>query len=176
MPPITAFLHTENDALRLGRVLETLRSCDEILIVDHGSRDGTCRIAREYGARVFALQSGDLPGSDLPSVDSQGGASPAKYLSFARHAWVLCLEAHESVSDGLEASLLEWKLMPPAEAEGAPAFSIVIREETASGWLEHPTPQTRLVPRSWTRWQGHLPADEPSAIALQGELLRFILP
>jgi hypothetical protein len=52
MPTITAVVHTENDALRLGRCLETLYPCDGILVVDHGSRDGTVEVAREYGARV----------------------------------------------------------------------------------------------------------------------------
>ena len=47
MPSITALLHTENDALRLGRALETLYTCDDILIVDYGSRDATVRVARE---------------------------------------------------------------------------------------------------------------------------------
>ena len=37
MPPITALLHTMNDALRLGRTLEMILPCAEILIVDHRS-------------------------------------------------------------------------------------------------------------------------------------------
>ena len=56
MPSITALLHTENDALRLGRCLETLYPCDYIHVVDHGSQDGTVPLAREYGARVIAAQ------------------------------------------------------------------------------------------------------------------------
>ena len=31
MPPITALLHTKNDSLGLGRALETLLPCSEIL-------------------------------------------------------------------------------------------------------------------------------------------------
>src|SRR5450755_1192147 len=33
MPRLTALLHTNNDALRLGRCLETLYLCDHILVV-----------------------------------------------------------------------------------------------------------------------------------------------
>ena len=54
MPRSRQLLHTENDALRLGRLLETLYPCDEILIVDHGSFDATSQVAREYGARIIA--------------------------------------------------------------------------------------------------------------------------
>jgi hypothetical protein len=33
MPKITALLHTHNDALRLGRALDSLRPCDEVLVI-----------------------------------------------------------------------------------------------------------------------------------------------
>ena len=65
MPSITALIHTSNDALRLGRLLETLYPCDTIVVVDHRSQDKTLRLAREYesydrprNARCFA---GALP-------------------------------------------------------------------------------------------------------------------
>ncbi len=77
MPPITALLHTKNDALRLGRALEMLLPCSEILIVDHHSTDATSRIARAYGARVV-------------EADSQAPAH--HYLHLAGHDWILCRE------------------------------------------------------------------------------------
>ena len=58
MTSITALLHTHNDALRLGRALETVYACDDILIVDHGSEDSTVRVARDYGARVMSAAPG----------------------------------------------------------------------------------------------------------------------
>jgi hypothetical protein len=158
MPPVTALLHTENDALRLGRALETLRPCNEIIIVDHGSRDATVRIAREYGAHVFRFKPESLPGH---------------YLQSARCDWILCLDPRESLTEGLEATLLEWKSVADVTNQ---AFSVFLREETPDGWLENPMPQTRLIPRSWTAWHGVLPKHDPSAIALEGELLRFLLP
>ncbi|MBZ5680817.1 MAG: hypothetical protein LAO24_12005 [Acidobacteriia bacterium] len=158
MPPFTALLHTENDALRLGRALETLRPCDEIILVDHGSRDATVRIARQYGARIIA---------------ARGDTSPGSYLQSARWDWILCLDPREALTEGLEATLLEWKSV--AAASG-PAFSVFLREETSDGWLDVPAPQTRLVPRTWERWHGALPLHDRSAFALEGELLRFILP
>lgn len=161
MTSITALLHTENDALRLGRALETLFLCDEIVIVDHHSVDATCRIARQLGARI---------------VPAENNASPNHYLHLASHDWVLCLQPWESISDGLQTTLYEWKSPPNTEAAGAAPFSFFVREEIAEGWLDHPAPETRLIPRNWTRWQGRIPAAEPSAIALEGELLRFSLP
>lgn len=164
MPPITALLHTANDALRLGRTLETLLPCREILIADHHSTDATRRIARQYGARIV-------------TTDAQ--ATVKHYLDLAKCDWILCLEPGESVTEALQASLFEWSALPNhsvAGNDGNPAFSVFVREQTGETWLELPAPETRLIPRNWNRWQGRLPASEPSALALEGELTRFSLP
>ena len=157
MPPITALLHTENDALRLGRALETLYPCDNILIIDHGSSDGTVRLAREFGAQV---------------LDARSGASLEQYLRPSFSGWILCLDPIESLTESLAATLYEWKSMPPTAA----AFSVFLREETANGWIAIPTAQTRLVPADWKHWEGRLPATDQLAPALEGELLRFAFP
>ena len=159
MPQLTAALHTENDALRLGRLLETLYPCDEILIVDHGSFDATPQVAREYGARI-------IPGSHA--------ATNEHYLRTIRSNWVLWLDPRESISEGLAASLFEWKTQ--AVPSSGVTYSVFLREETASGWVEHPSAQTRLVPATWKRWAGRLPSADSSAVTLEGELLRFAFP
>jgi hypothetical protein len=165
MPPITALLHTSNDALRLGRTLETLLPCAEILIVDHHSADPTRRVARQYGTRI---------------VPAGGQASSNHYLDLARHDWILCVEPGESITEALQASLFEWSALPSHGVvdgvAGGSAFCVSVREQTGENWLELPAPETRLIPRSWTLWQGRLPGHEPSAIALQGALLRFTMP
>lgn len=157
MPPISAILHTHNDALRIGRLLQTLHPCDEILIIDHGSTDLTLRIVREYAARVFQADDSN------------------QQLSLARHDWLFCLWPNESLSEGLEATLFEWRYRPAAEVQSISAGAVVPRAETPSGWIQRP-PQTRLVPRTWSQWQGQLPAHDPQAIVLQGDLLSFSLP
>ena len=70
MTSITALLHTKNDALRLGRTLETLYACDDILVVDHGSRDATARVARAYGARIVGARPAAPVGDYLRFVNS----------------------------------------------------------------------------------------------------------
>lgn len=163
MVGITALLHTQNDALRLGRALEILYACDEILIVDHDSLDATVEIAREYGARV---------------VEAEAGRSPDQYIKSCSHPWILCLDPHESISEPLVAALFEWKAQQTSPQQtSAQAFSLRIREETAAhDWIAHSTPHTRLIPRNWTRWDGVFPAHEISAPTLDGEILRFAFP
>jgi len=160
MPLITALLHTDNDALRIGRCLETLYPCDEIVVVDHGSRDGTVQIARAYGARIVAAAP---------------GAVSVQYSLPAATGWILCLHPRESLTESLAASLFEWKSDQGA-IRSPRAFSVFLREETAEGWIEMPVAQTRLVPQSWERWNGTLPVYDASSVVLEGELLRFAFP
>jgi len=160
MPPITAILHTHNDAVRLGRALETLHPCDEILIVDHGSTDATLHVARQHAARISIAAPGQTP-SDQAAA--------------ACHDWILCLLPSESLSEGLQASLFEWKLYESEEVRNIPTCSALVKLETEQGWLENVS-STRLVPKLWERWNGNLPADDLGSLLLQGDLLRFSRP
>lgn len=158
MLSLTAVLHTKNDALRLGRCLETAYPCDEIVIVDHGSTDKTLHVAREYGARI---------------VEKNGEAThrldPGWLLCTE---WILCLDPRESLSEALAASLFEWKCRG---AEAKP-HALLLREEAANGWIENPVPQTRLVPANWNEWNGRFPLNHQPSAPLEGKLLRFAFP
>jgi glycosyltransferase involved in cell wall biosynthesis len=159
MPAITALIHTSNDALRLGRALEILYPCDEVVVIDHDSRDATLHVAREYGCRLVSAKAGALSALNLPSDPS---------------TWFLCLAPTESLSESLAASLFEWKTehLPRSIS----SFSVYLREETADGWIANPVAQTRLVPSTWNRWTKMFPENDPTAVTLEGELLRFIFP
>lgn len=162
MVPITALLHVHNNVLRIGRCLETLHPCDQIVVIDHGSEDGSLRVAREYGARIVAAGAESFTFGDLQ-------------IALPGHEdWILCLDPSESLTESLEASLFEWKA--ESIAESGSAYSVFLREETAEGWVDNPVAQTRLVPANWQQWEGQFPKNEASAQALEGELLRFVLP
>jgi len=167
MPSITALLHTHNDAMRLGRCLETLYPCDQIVIIDHDSSDTTVRVAREYGAKVILAAKTIMWGP----LHKPGPLEI--FMSAAVPGWILCLDPRESVSESLAASLFELKSQPTEETQ---PYSLFLREETAEGWLQHPAPQTRLVPPTWNNWEEALPSPEASALVLEGELLRFVFP
>ena len=158
MPKITALLHTHNDALRLGRALDSLRPCDEVLIIDSGSDDDTEKIAREHGATF----KGAIP-----------GVTPGAYAMDALNDWILCLRPNESLSDDLEASLFEWK---EKEADAAIAgYGIPIRQENKTGWENLP-PEVRLVNRTRMNWVGEMPPDEAGGAVFNGDLLSFHNP
>ncbi|HEV2021718.1 MAG TPA: hypothetical protein VGQ94_04255 [Terriglobales bacterium] len=142
-----------NDARRIGRALDSLRACDELLVIDHGSSDATQKIARKHGARV--------EGASSQSDDASGAGH-------AVHDWVLCLLPGEALSESLEASLLEWKQEDPDAA----AYALALRQETVNGW-QHCGPEVRLVNRRKMSWSGALPPHTADAISLCGDLLRF---
>jgi len=159
MPAITGIVHTCNDEMRIGRALETLRLCDEILIVDHGSRDQTLQIARAYGVSIRTVE----------------GEDAAAAASAAKSDWVLCLQPSESISEGLEASLYEWKLYEARDLSEIDGGAMCVREEEGGRWTEFP-PELRLVRRTWNCWEGPLPIGKRQWKLLQGDLLRFRQP
>ena len=155
MQKISALIHANNDAARLARAIESLRLCDEILVVDHGSSDSTDSVAKKHGARVKAAILG-----------VQDGA----YVTDLANDWVLCIQPSESASEDLEASLLEWKQRDPDES--IIGFRVRVREQNEHGW--HLLGQeVRLVNRKRINWTDTLPPNIPGAKPLRGDLLRF---
>jgi glycosyltransferase involved in cell wall biosynthesis len=160
MPKITALIHTHNDAQRLGRALESLRPCDEVLVIDHDSQDETEKVARAHGANVKRAVS---------------GVSPGAYLVDASNDWLLVLLPSEALSETLEATLFEWK---ERDHEATAVFALSLREENETGGWNSLGAHTRLVNRNTVNWTADLPADMPGAEVevLEGDLLRFRNP
>jgi glycosyltransferase involved in cell wall biosynthesis len=50
---ISATIITYNEERNLPRAIESLRCCDEIVVLDSGSSDRTVEIAQNLGARVI---------------------------------------------------------------------------------------------------------------------------
>ena len=159
MPRFTVLIHTrENDATRLGRTLETLRSSDEIIVVDQSPDEETQSVTRTYGARYLRSIPGVQPGAH--AVDS-------------RNDWILCIQPSEAIGEELEASLLEFaRDKAPDDVAG---FAVHVREELNGEWREL-APELRLVDRTKINWTDTLPPNVSHADVLRGHLLRFAEP
>lgn len=90
---LSAVLITRDAAATLPACLETLKFCDEILVVDAGSTDGTVELARQHGARVIETHWRGF------------GAQKQFAVEQAAHDWVLCIDADERVTPELTASI-----------------------------------------------------------------------
>jgi tetraacyldisaccharide 4'-kinase len=83
--PISAFLITKNEEKNIRACLESLAFCNEIIVVDSGSSDLTCRIAEEMGARVLYREFSGYTEQKQFALD------------MCSNDWVLSLDADERV-------------------------------------------------------------------------------
>src|SRR5260370_29467285 len=98
---ISATVITCNEERNVARVIESLRCCDEIVVVDSGSTDRTVEIASKLGARVVEMQW-------------RGYAGQKNFASeTATHDWILSLDADESLSEALEGEIWQIKKNGP---------------------------------------------------------------
>lgn len=88
--PLSAVLITQDEEGNLPAALESVRFCDEIVVVDCDSRDRTREIAASAGARVIV-------NAPWPGFTRQKNMA----VEAAGSDWVLCLDADERVSDAL---------------------------------------------------------------------------
>ena len=92
MTPISAVLIAQNEERKIRAALESVRFCDEMVVVDSGSTDRTREIAEKAGARVIV-------NAPWPGFVAQRNFA----VRAARHDWILALDADERVSPALRA-------------------------------------------------------------------------
>lgn len=96
--PVSVMVPTLNEAANLPRCLDHLLWADEIVVVDSGSKDKTCDIARAYGARVIDFRW------DRKWPKKRGWA--LKEAPF-KHPWVLMVDADEWIVPELAQEIAE---------------------------------------------------------------------
>jgi glycosyltransferase involved in cell wall biosynthesis len=122
MPALTAILIAYNEELDLPRALSSLAGvADEIVLVDSGSTDRTCEIARSFGARVYSRKLEGL-------ADQKNFAA-----SFSSNDWLLSIDCDEELSPELRASILAWKQQTP----GKNGYDFALMTNYLGGWIKH---------------------------------------
>jgi glycosyltransferase involved in cell wall biosynthesis len=155
---ISATIITFNEERNLPRAIESLRCCDEILVVDSGSTDRTVEVAERFGARVL-------------EANWRGYAGQKNYASdMATHDWVLSLDADEALSEDLEGEI--WHLKKNGTSHDAytmPRLAQYLGKWILySGW--YPDRKIRLFDRGKARWVGDYVHESVVATGSVGEL------
>ena len=90
---LSVIIITKNEAVHIGRCLESIAWADEIIVLDSGSDDDTVSICRRYTDKVYET---DWPGF---------GLQKQRALDKATGDWVLSIDADEMVTAELRAEI-----------------------------------------------------------------------
>ncbi|MEO8512748.1 MAG: glycosyltransferase family 2 protein [Ignavibacteria bacterium] len=137
MVRINAVVITYNEAKNIKECLESLNWCDEIIVVDSGSSDNTCEIAREFTNNITI--SGFKPYGEKRNIG----------IERAQGEWIIWLDADERVSPELKNEIISVINSPVNETD---AFMInrksffINKFITHSGW--YPDYTLRLFKKS----------------------------
>jgi glycosyltransferase involved in cell wall biosynthesis len=139
---ITATIITLNEERHIARAIESLRCCDEIVVLDSGSVDRTTELAQNLGARVIESPWRGFAGQKNWAAEQ------------ANHDWILSLDADEALSEALEGEI--WNLKkngPKYDAYTMPRLAQYLgRWILHGGW--YPDRKIRLYDRNKAKWVG----------------------
>ncbi len=164
-PRLSATVICRDEAAKIRGALESVRFCDEVVVVDSGSTDGTLEIARELADIVVEA---DWPGHV---------AQKNRAVELATGDWVLSVDADERVTPELEQEI--GRVL--SEGPQCDGYAVNRRVLYLGRWIAHggwyPQPRVRLFRRGAGRWGGLNPHDEVKVegrvAQLQGDLLHY---
>lgn len=155
---ITATIITLNEERNIARSIESLRCCDEIVVVDSGSIDRTVELASKLGARVVE--------SPWP------GYAPQKNYAAnqANNDWILSLDADEALSEALEGEIWTLKKKGPS----CDAYTMPRLAQYLGRWILHcgwyPDRKVRLYHRAKAKWVGDFVHESVEVVGRVGHL------
>lgn len=94
--PISATILTKNSESLLAEVLASLNWCDEVVILDTGSTDGTLTLAASFANVSLHRLPGPFPGF---------GCAHRHAVALARNDWIFSIDSDEIVSPWLAAEI-----------------------------------------------------------------------
>lgn len=117
---VSAVVITYNEADVIERCLQSIQWCDEIVVVDSGSTDGTVDICRKMGAKVI-----HRPFTNF-------GEQKRFAVAQATHSWILSLDADEYLSANLQAEIQKELVTPRHHGYYLPRSLVFMGKEIRS--------------------------------------------
>jgi len=145
--PISGCVIAFQEADRIADCVRSLSFCDEVVVVDSGSTDGTREIAAGLGARVIV------------NVPFPGHREQKQFaVDQARFPHVFCLDADERCTPALQQRVHELRRSGLADAYEMPRDNWYLGRVSRHG-LFVPDRKVRLFDRRRARWGGRNPHD-----------------
>ena len=142
---ISVAIAAMDEEANIGRTLASINWADEIVLVDSGSKDRTCEIAREHGARVIV-------------EPWRGYVAQKQYaIDLCTKHWVLLLDADEEVSSGL-ADEIRAAIADPNAVSG---YWLPRKNLFLGRWMRHGGFYPDLKLRLFRRGQGFVTGHDP---------------
>ncbi len=167
MNSLSICIVAQNEERNLARLLQSVQPvADEIVLVDGGSTDRTCEIARSFGCKIFQRRFTN-------HADQKNYAA-----SLASHDWIFLLDADEELSAELRQSIQRWKEKDPQRA----VYEMARLTWYLGAWIHHsrwyPDWQRRIYHRQKTMFFGAIHSalryDGPIG-RLDGDLLHYTI-
>ena len=163
---ISAFIVCMNEEHQIERCLKSVSWCDEIVVVDSGSVDGTLAVCERYGARIFSRA--------WPGYVAQKRFA----LEACEMEWVLNLDADEEVSPALAAEIQTILSSGTSNYQGYSISRVVFF--LGKWWRKgcwYPEYRLRFCRRTRTTWGGKDPHEKAlvdgATTRLKGELYHY---
>ena len=118
---LSVIIITKNEARHIAACLDSVSFADEIIVLDSGSTDATCDIARAKGAKVSVTH--DWPGF---------GPQKNRALDLATGDWVLSVDADERVPPALAESIRQ--VIAQSEND---AYLVARLSSFGGRWIRH---------------------------------------
>lgn len=139
---VSAVVITRNEQANIARCLESLRFCDEVIVLDCFSTDRTVEIAKRYTSQVHQME--------WKGYVAQKNAA----VGLAQGDWILSLDADEEVSPALRHEIEVVLASDPRES----AFSMPRKTIHLGRWIRYggwyPNRLVRLFRRQSGTWVG----------------------
>lgn len=151
---ISAVILAKNEEKNLQECLESVKWCDEVILIDDNSIDRTLEIAKKLGAKIFTH-----------SLNNDFAAQRNFGLEKVMGEWVLFVDADERISPELKKEIME-----AIKKTNVNGFYLKRQDFFGGRWLKHgETANVRLL-RLGRRGKGKFERKVHEAWEIKGEI------
>lgn len=132
---LSVVLISKNEEKKIGDAIKSASFADEVIVLDSGSTDKTCEIAKELGAKVFIEEWRGF------------GAQKNRAVELAQNDWVFVLDCDERITTSLKEEILEILEKPSYDGYFTPRLNNFFGKDIKSCGL-YPDYSIRLFDRT----------------------------